>query len=159
LFASVGMDFVAAWRQLGVAVFWQRVVHEAVSVSQLKARPVSVLPRLKRRPEFLRVAATGRKWVTPGLIVQVRKRSIREADTHNARVGFTVSRKVGNSVKRNRVRRRLKAAAANMMTEHAQLGMDFVIIGRKNTLKRPFSGLMADIKIALKKLQTYREGI
>ena len=153
------MDFAAAWRQSGVAVFWPLVVHEAVSVSQLKARLVSVLPRLKRRPEFLRVAATGRKWVTPGLIVQVRKRSVKEADMIDARIGFTVSRKVGNSVKRNRVRRRLKAAAAIMMSNHAQVGTDIVIIGRKNTLKRPFSALMADMTMALKKLQTYREGI
>ena len=45
------------------------------------------------------------------------------------------------------------------MTKHAQAGMDFVIIGRKNTLKRPFSDLMSDMIIALKKLKTYREGI
>jgi len=120
---------------------------------------VSVLPRLKRRPEFLRVAATRRKWVAPGLIVQVRKRPLDEVDTDEARIGFTVSRKVGNSVKRNRARRRLKAAADIMMTKHAQGGMDFVIIGRKNTLTRPFTALMADMTTALKKLETYREGI
>lgn len=120
---------------------------------------MSALPRLKRRPEFLSVAASQRKWVAPGLIVQVRKRAFEEADIKDARVGFTVSRKVGNSVKRNRVRRRLKSAAAIMMTKHAQLGMDFVIIGRKNTLKRPFADLMSDITLALKKLKTYREGI
>ena len=120
---------------------------------------MSVLPRLKRRPEFLRVAATRRKWVAQGLIVQVRKRSVEEAGTNDARVGFTVSRRVGNSVKRNRVRRRLKAAADLIMTKHAQEGMDFVIIGRKNTLTRPFTALMADMTAALKKLETYREGI
>lgn len=132
-------------------------MHEAVSAFLLKAHSVSVLPRLKRRPEFLRVAATRHKWVAPGLIVQVRKRSVGEAGTSDARIGFTVSRKVGNSVKRNRVRRRLKAAADKMMTQHAQGGMDFVVIGRKNTLKRPFTALMADMTVALKKLKTYRE--
>ena len=140
-------------------MFWRHVVHEAVSASLLKAHSVSVLPRLKRRPDFLRVAATRRKWVAPGLIVQVRKRSVEEASTKDARIGFTVSRKVGNSVKRNRVRRRLKAAADIMMTKYAQGGMDFVIIGRKNALKRPFTALMADMMAALKKLETYREGI
>ena len=140
-------------------MFWPHVVHEAVSAFLLKAHSVSVLPRLKRRPEFLRVAATRRKWVAPGLIVQVRKRFVEEASTNDARIGFTVSRKVGNSVKRNRVRRRLKAAADIMMTKHAQGGMDFVIIGRKNALKRPFKALMADITAALKNLETYREGI
>ena len=158
MFASVVMDFVAAWQQLVAAVSWPHVVHEAVSVYLLEAHSVSVLPRLKQRPEFLRVAAAGKKWVTPGMIVQVRKRSYRETNTSEARVGFTVSRKVGNSVQRNRARRRLKAAAAEIMTKHAQEGTDFVIIGRKNTLKRPFAALIADMTIALKKLQTYREG-
>ena len=152
------MDFAAAWRQSGVVVFWPLVVHEAVSVYLLKAQSVSVLPRLKRRPEFLRVAATRQKWVAPGLILQVRKRSIKEANTNDARIGFTVSRKVGNSVKRNRVRRKLKAVAAIIMSKHAQGGTDFVVIGRKNTLKRPFAALIADMTMALKKLQTYREG-
>jgi RNase P protein component len=46
-----------------------------------------------------------------------------------------------------------------MMTRHAHEGMDFVIIGRKNTLTRPFAALMADMTAALKKLETYREGI
>jgi ribonuclease P protein component len=134
-------------------------VQEAVSAFLLKANSLSELPRLKRRPEFLRVAATRLKWVAPGLIVQVRKRLVEEEATNDARVGFTVSRKVGNSVKRNRVRRRLKAAADLIMTKHAQEGMDFVIIGRKNTLTRPFPALMADMTAALKKLETYREGI
>ena len=117
---------------------------------------MSALPRLKRRPEFLRVAATRRKWVTPGLIVQVRPRPAGEADTEQARVGFTVSRKVGNAVQRNRVRRRLKAAAGKVMTEHAQTGVDFVVIGRRNSLTRPYSALMGDLTTALKKLATYR---
>ena len=153
------MDFVAVWQQLGVAVFWPHVVHEAVSASQLKARFMSSLQRLKRRSEFLRVAATQRNWIAPGLILQVRQRNGEGADTQDARVGFTVSRKVGNSVERNRVRRRLKSVATMMMTKHAQVGMDFVIIGRKNTLRRPFADLVSDLTVALKKLKTYREGI
>jgi ribonuclease P protein component len=153
------MGSATAWQQLVVAVFWPRVVHEAVSASQLKAHFMSALSRLKRRPEFLKVAATRCMWVAPGLIVQARKRNVEEADTQDARVGFTVSRKVGNSVKRNRVRRRLKAAATIIMIKHAQEGTDFVIIGRKNTLKRPFEALKSDLTVALKKLETNREGI
>ncbi len=116
---------------------------------------MSALVRLKRRPEFLRVAATRRKWVAPGLIVQVRNRPPGEADSAVARVGFTVSRKVGNAVQRNRARRRLKAVADEVMTEHAAKGLDFVIIGRKNTLARPYSALMGDLKTALKKLDAF----
>lgn len=117
---------------------------------------MSGIPRLKRRSEFLKVAATRRKWIALGLIVQSRLRPEGEANTGQVRVGFTVSRKVGNAVARNRVRRRLRAAAENVMTEHAQPGIDFVIIGRRNSLKRPFSSLECDLTSALKKLDAYQ---
>lgn len=117
---------------------------------------MSALPRLKRRPEFLRVAATRRKSVAAGLVLQFRRRRAGEADTDLARVGFTVSRKVGNAVQRNRVRRRLKAAAAKVMTDHAMAGVDFVVIGRRNALTRPFSDLIGDLTASLRKLDAYR---
>ena len=58
----------------------------------------SAIPRLKRRAEFLKVAATGRKWVTRGLILQQRRRE----DDNSPRIGYTVSKKVGNAVRRNK---------------------------------------------------------
>lgn len=88
--------------------------------------------------------------------MQIRPRPAGEADPDTARAGFTVSRKVGNAVQRNRARRRLKAAADTVMTEHAVPGFDFVIIGRKNTLSRPFGALIGDLTTALKKLDAYR---
>ena len=112
-----------------------------------------ILIRLKRRPEFLKVAATRQKWVTPGLIVQMRKRSA-NPDT---RVGFTVSRKVGNAVKRNRAKRRLREVTAHVMAEHAKTGLDLVVIGRAGTLKRPFPDLLGDMEAALKKLGAWRD--
>ncbi|MHA1598057.1 MAG: ribonuclease P protein component [Alphaproteobacteria bacterium] len=110
------------------------------------------LLRLKRRPEFLKVAATRQKWVTPGLIVQMRKRTRTPADT---RVGFTVSRKVGNAVQRNRAKRRLREVTAQVMAEHAKTGLDLVVIGRAGTLKRPFPALLGDMEAALKKLDAW----
>ncbi len=124
----------------------------------------AAVPRLKRRPEFLRVAEAKRKWVAPGLILQARRhgsgdrrrRGIHE-ETASIRVGFTVSRKVGNAVERNRVRRRLRAAAGKVMPVHAKEGHDFVIIGRNATLRRPFAVLMKDLETALKRLDAYIE--
>lgn len=113
--------------------------------------------RLKRRPEFLRVAATGRRWVTPGLILQARRRTTGESAAVGplVRVGFTCSRKVGNAVERNRVRRRLRAAADRVVAPHARAGQDYVIIGRAATLRRPFDALIADLEIALKRVDAY----
>ena len=88
--------------------------------------------RLKRRAEFLRVAAKGRKAPVPGLVL-----------------GFTVTKKVGNAVVRNRTRRRLKEAARLLLKGHTVTGFDLVLIGRGGTRKRPFLALQDDIRRAL----------
>jgi ribonuclease P protein component len=125
--------------------------------------------RLTKRPEFLRVAAGRRKWVTPGMVVQARSRD--EAPPASAaaalnasegavasdtkgppRVGITVSRKVGNSVKRNRARRRLRAAAREALPQVGAPGVDYVLIGRAGTLDRAYPDLLADLRQAVSKL-------
>lgn len=112
--------------------------------------------RLKLRSEFLQVAATRRKWAAPGLVLQVRDNPPAGDEAAAIRVGFTVSRKVGNSVKRNRARRRLKAAAAQVMPRDALPGHDYVVIGRQETLRRPFSLLLQDFQTALKRVGAFR---
>ena len=120
------------------------------------------IARLKRRAEFLRVAGGRRKAVTPGLILQALERPREDAAMLNAdnndapRVGFTASRKVGIAVARNRARRRLKAAAAQVMPRHAAPGHDYVVIARLETLKRPFPALLGDFEAALKHLRAWR---
>jgi ribonuclease P protein component len=129
--------------------------------------------RLKTRPEFLKVAATGAKWVTPGLVLQARCRPTsmgpasteptstetaadfgRDARAERVRVGFTASRKVGNAVRRNRARRRLRAVVAEVLLEHGRPGCDYVLIGRAGTLDRRYSDLVADLCTALARIGT-----
>jgi ribonuclease P protein component len=118
--------------------------------------------RLKRRRDFLRLARTGRKWAAHGLVLQAKRRPDDLAtdpgtDSAAVRVGFTVSRKVGNSVVRNRARRRLKAAAENIFPAHGMPGFDYVVIGRAATPKRPWAELQDDMVAALKKVGGWRE--
>lgn len=114
--------------------------------------------RLKKRTEFLRVAGTRRKWVTQGLILQGAPRPGIKPDTEYAgedllaRVGFTVTKKVGKAVVRNRVRRRLRAVAEQLMTELALPGWDYVVIGRNQTIDRPFEKLVDDMRFALRRV-------
>lgn len=111
--------------------------------------------RLKTRRDFLRVAKTGKKWVSPGLIVQVDDNA--RADSDRAlRVGFTVSKKVGNAVERNRVRRRLRAAAETVLPLEGRDGRDYVVIGRKAALKRSFDDLTQDLVTAVRKVERRR---
>jgi ribonuclease P protein component len=121
----------------------------------------TAIARLKRRKDFLRAASARRKSVMPGLILQARRHGRAETESGAIgarRIGFTVSRKVGKAVVRNRVRRRLKAAAERVFPDHATAGNDYVVIGRAATLTRPFAALLDDLEIALKKLDCYRNG-
>lgn len=119
------------------------------------------LQRLTRRSEFLKVASGRRKSVAPGLILQALSQTgdlpaEGPEGTNSVRVGFTASRKVGNAVARNRARRRLRAAAAQVLPDHAAMGHDYVVIARLETLERPFDDLLGDLTAGLKRLGVYR---
>jgi ribonuclease P protein component len=110
------------------------------------------LARLKRRPEFLAVAASRRRWVAPGLILQAARRPEDSDLPATPRIGFTASRKVGIAVVRNRARRRLKAAAEQVLPRHGAPGFDNVAIARTETVTRPFAELVADMTTAMERL-------
>jgi len=112
------------------------------------------LVHLKKRGEFLRVASARRKFVTPSLILQARPHDASGAeDVAPVRVGFTVSRRVGNAVVRNRVRRRLRAAAEEIMPEFSGANSDFVIIGRRLARGQEYTSLTGHLKSALAKYE------
>ncbi len=104
--------------------------------------------RLRKRAEFLRVAAKGRKAPTPGLVLQLLLRP----DTEPLRLGFTVTKKVGNAVIRNRTRRRLREAVRLLLRDHPAAGADLVLVGRDTTRTRPFPALIEDIAKSMAKL-------
>ena len=120
----------------------------APATTVLAGKALKSLTRLTVRSEFLRVAAKGRKAPVPGLVLQ----GLRREDAGPARLGFTVTKKVGNAVVRNRTRRRLRAAAREILTEMPALGMDLVLVGRDTTRGREFAALKDDLRRALTKL-------
>lgn len=82
-----------------------------------------------------------------GLVLQALPR----LDDGPARLGFTVTKKVGNAVIRNRTRRRLKEAARLLLRAAPVAGVDLVLIGRDTTRDRPFPALIEDLRRALDK--------
>jgi ribonuclease P protein component len=111
------------------------------------------LATLKVRADFLRVAASGRKAVTAGLILQTAPRPP-SLEGWTVRVGFTASRKVGNAVVRNRAKRRLRAAAAQRLSDAGKPGTDYVLIARAATADRAFAALVEDLEMALHRVET-----
>lgn len=105
------------------------------------------MERLKRRVDF-RAAAAAMRAPAAAFLVQARCR----AEGGAPRVGFTVSRHVGNAVERNRVRRRLREMVRLAAAETLQAGHDYVLIGRRAALNRPFDQMLRDFAMAVRRI-------
>ena len=80
---------------------------------------------------------------------------VRDRDDQDAqiRVGFTVTKKVGGAVVRNRMKRRMRALAREIVSVRGIVGCDHVMIGRANGIERDFALLRADLEGALDKVR------
>lgn len=96
--------------------------------------------RLRKRSEFLAVRR-GEKRRGRFFLLEVLKRG----DDAEPRVGFTVTKKSGNAVKRNRIRRRLKEALRLHAAGDMVAGNDYVIVGREEIASAPFAEVAAEL--------------
>ena len=109
------------------------------------------MQRLRQRADFL-AAATGTKVPAAAFVLQARKRN----DEGPVRIGFTVSKKVGNAVERNRVRRRLREFVRLSGAAGLRAGHDYVLIGRRAALRAPFTEIADAFASALRRLHAGR---
>lgn len=102
---------------------------------------------LKRREDFVRLRG-GVRWSTDAFVIETKRRSNRP-DTHEAeagpRFGFTVTKKLGGAVARNRIRRRLKEALRCLEPDVALPGNDYVVIARAAASDVGFERLKQDL--------------
>ena len=103
---------------------------------------------IKKRSDFL-AANRGKRYATPGFVLLVRDR---RDDSPAIRLGITITKKVGNAVIRNRMRRRFRALAQEMLADKGKAGADHILIGRDSGIERDFDVLRADMVKALGKL-------
>jgi len=108
----------------------------------------ATLIQIKKRSDFLKIQSKGKKWVSHGLIIQTMPN-----EDAIKRIGFTVTKRTDKSaVKRNRIKRRLRAAAADILPQSAKNGHDYILVGRPQTLTRPYDTLKNDLKCCLGKM-------
>lgn len=138
------------------------------------------LETLKKRSDFLRVRG-GARWGAKSFALEVRPRqplpsSVKpDGDaTQNglaakpddsdigverpARFGFTVTKKLGNAVTRNRIKRRLREAVRSVAPEFAREGCDYVLIARHAALSQSFEQLTGDLKTAFQRTNASLDG-
>jgi len=106
-----------------------------------------MLRRLVRRAEFL-AANNGRRVPMPGFVLLVRPRADEDATMG---IGFTVSKKIGGAVVRNRMKRRFRALAREILPEAGTPGADHVLIGRSAGIERDYDLLGSELRKALAK--------
>jgi ribonuclease P protein component len=87
---------------------------------------------------------------TTGFVLLVRDRKDSEA---GMRVGFTVTKKIGGAVVRNRMKRRFRALARELVPRHGFAGADHVIIGRSNGIERDYGLLRSELAAAFARLR------
>ncbi|MDH7974814.1 ribonuclease P protein component [Sphingomonas sp. AR_OL41] len=103
---------------------------------------------MTRRADFL-AANSGKRAPMPGFVLLVRDR---EDGDPMMRIGYTVTKKIGGAVVRNRMKRRLRALARELLPESGVRGADHVLIGRAGGIERDFATLRGELVKALGKI-------
>lgn len=85
----------------------------------------------------------------PGFVLLMKRRD--DGDPA-VRLGITVTKKIGNAVVRNRMKRRFRALGRELLPSHGVAGADYVVIGRNGGIERDYALLRDELGKALRKI-------
>lgn len=106
---------------------------------------------IRKRSDFL-AANKGLRVARPGFVLLARPNGL---EPDSMRFGITVTKKIGNAVVRNRMKRRFRELLRAELPLHGLAGHDHVLIGRDGGVERDFSQLREELRAALSRA---REG-
>ena len=105
---------------------------------------------IRQRKDFL-AANSARRVATPGFVLLVRNR---DDGSDIKRLGITVTKKIGNAVVRNRMKRRFRELARQLIAPDGISGADHVLIGRAGGVERDYATLAQELDKALKRAKS-----
>lgn len=112
-----------------------------------------MIESLPKRADFVHAYQKGDKWVSKGVVLQAVP-----GVEGRVRFGITVTKKISKSaVVRNRIRRRLRAAARDIFPNFAMPGFDYVLVGRAGSIEYPYGALKGDLKWCLKRMDRLKK--
>ncbi|MBB4860404.1 ribonuclease P protein component [Novosphingobium chloroacetimidivorans] len=102
---------------------------------------------MTRRADFV-AANAGLRVARPGFVLLARGNQ-----GQGRRLGITVTKKIGNAVVRNRMKRRFRALAREVLPLHGLADTDHVLIGRDGGVERDYALLRDELVAALTRAQ------
>jgi ribonuclease P protein component len=102
---------------------------------------------IRKRADFV-AANRGIRVARPGFVLLV-NRDCAPAAEADMRFGVTVTKKIGNAVVRNRMKRRFRALLREALPQAGIAGADHVMIGREGGVERDFAALREELAVAL----------
>ncbi|PPR79969.1 MAG: Ribonuclease P protein component [Alphaproteobacteria bacterium MarineAlpha2_Bin1] len=118
------------------------------------------IKKINSRSEFLFISKFGKKAISGGIILQVVNRQKSEIDLYpneTIRLGYIVTKRIGKSVIRNKIKRRIRAAAKKILSNYAKPGYDYVLIGRKKIVDYSFDNINSELLDLLKNTDTLKK--
>ena len=117
------------------------------------------LVSLKRRADFLRVRG-GARCDTSAFVLEAKPRGRQDGSlaANRPRFGFTVTKRLGRAVLRNRIKRRLRAAARDVLVQHKRPDFDYVVIARSPALDTSYAVLVCNLRNALEHVHKASHG-